>query len=40
MADFPDAAELKRRLRDRVAPERDLGHVEGSGDRRKRMNEN
>lgn len=28
---FPDAAELKRRLRDRVAPERDLGHVEGAG---------
>ncbi|WEX09978.1 SelT/SelW/SelH family protein [Chelativorans sp. AA-79] len=25
---FPDAAELKRRVRDRIAPERDLGHVE------------
>jgi selenoprotein W-related protein len=23
---FPDAAELKRRVRDVVAPERDLGH--------------
>ncbi|PZO82479.1 MAG: selenoprotein [Mesorhizobium amorphae] len=25
---FPDAAELKRRVRDRIAPERDLGHSE------------
>ena len=25
---FPEAAELKRRVRDRVAPERDLGHVD------------
>ena len=25
---FPDAAELKRLVRDRVAPGRDLGHVE------------
>jgi selenoprotein W-related protein len=29
---FPEAAELKRRVRDRVAPERDLGHVEKRGD--------
>ena len=27
---FPDAAELKRRVRDRIAPERDLGHVDRS----------
>ncbi len=26
---FPDIAELKRLVRDRVAPERVLGHVEG-----------
>jgi selenoprotein W-related protein len=26
---FPESAELKRRVRDRVAPARDLGHVEG-----------
>ena len=26
---FPDAAELKRRVRDRLAPGRDLGHVDG-----------
>jgi selenoprotein W-related protein len=26
---FPEAAELKRLVRDRVAPGRDLGHVEG-----------
>lgn len=26
---FPEIAELKRRVRDRVAPGRDLGHVEG-----------
>ena len=25
---FPDAAELKRRVRDIIAPERNLGHVE------------
>lgn len=25
---FPDIAELKQRVRDRVAPERDLGHSE------------
>ncbi|MFC4159883.1 SelT/SelW/SelH family protein [Chitinimonas lacunae] len=25
---FPDAAELKRRVRDVVAPERDLGHTD------------
>ena len=25
---FPDAAELKQRVRDRIAPARDLGHVE------------
>ena len=25
---FPDAAELKRLVRDRIAPERDLGHVD------------
>ena len=25
---FPDAAELKRRVRDRVAPDRGLGHVD------------
>ena len=28
---FPDAAELKRRVRDVLWPERDLGHVEGRG---------
>jgi selenoprotein W-related protein len=27
---FPDAAELKRLVRDRIAPERDLGHSEGT----------
>lgn len=26
---FPESAELKRLVRDRVAPERELGHVEG-----------
>ena len=26
---FPDIAELKQRVRDHVAPERDLGHVDG-----------
>lgn len=26
---FPDAAELKRRVRDRIDPKRDLGHAEG-----------
>jgi selenoprotein W-related protein len=25
---FPDAAELKRRVRDRIDPERSLGHVD------------
>ena len=25
---FPDIAELKQRVRDKVAPERDLGHAE------------
>lgn len=25
---FPDAKELKRRVRDRIDPERDLGHVD------------
>jgi len=25
---FPEIAELKRRVRDHIAPERDLGHVE------------
>jgi selenoprotein W-related protein len=25
---FPESAELKRLLRDRIAPDRDLGHVE------------
>ena len=25
---FPDAAELKRRVRDRIAPQRSLGHVD------------
>jgi selenoprotein W-related protein len=25
---FPDAAELKRRVRDRIAPDRALGHVD------------
>lgn len=30
---FPDAAELKRLVRDRVAPDRELGHVDrGSSD--------
>jgi selenoprotein W-related protein len=28
---FPDAAELKRLVRDRVAPDRDLGHVDRAG---------
>ena len=27
---FPDAAELKRRVRDRLWPERDLGHLDRS----------
>jgi selenoprotein W-related protein len=30
---FPDAAELKRRVRDRIAPERDMGHVDRSTSR-------
>lgn len=25
---FPDAAELKRRVRDRIDPQRDLGHID------------
>lgn len=25
---FPDARELKSRLRDRIAPDRDLGHID------------
>ena len=29
---FPEAAELKRRVRDHVAPDRDLGHVEKRGE--------
>lgn len=28
---FPDIAELKQRVRDRVAPERDLGHSDRKG---------
>ena len=28
---FPDLAELKRRVRDRVAPGRSLGHTDRSG---------
>lgn len=28
---FPDIAELKQRVRDKVAPERDLGHVDRHG---------
>jgi selenoprotein W-related protein len=28
---FPDIAELKQRLRDRVAPDRDLGHTDRKG---------
>jgi selenoprotein W-related protein len=30
---FPESAELKRLVRDRVAPGRDLGHAEGRGGR-------
>ena len=29
---FPDAAELKRRVRDLIAPERNLGHTERKQD--------
>jgi selenoprotein W-related protein len=29
---FPDAKTLKRRLRDRLAPGRDLGHIDRSSD--------
>ncbi|MCV6593976.1 MAG: SelT/SelW/SelH family protein [Silicimonas sp.] len=29
---FPDAKELKRRVRDKVWPERDLGHVDRTGE--------
>ena len=32
---FPDIAELKQRVRDVVAPERDLGHVDQSGKSKK-----
>ena len=28
---FPEIAELKQRVRDRVAPDRDLGHVDRKG---------
>jgi selenoprotein W-related protein len=28
---FPDARTLKQRVRDRIAPGRDLGHLEGAG---------
>lgn len=28
---FPDVKALKQRVRDRVAPDRDLGHVDGDG---------
>ena len=31
---FPDTAALKRAVRDRLAPERSLGHVDRTGDRR------
>ena len=27
----PEVKELKKRIRDRVAPDRDLGHIEGHG---------
>jgi selenoprotein W-related protein len=27
---FPDAAELKRRIRDRIDPGRDLGHIDAA----------
>lgn len=30
---FPEVAELKRLVRDRVAPGRDLGHVDRAGER-------
>lgn len=30
---FPEAAELKRLVRDRVAPGRDLGHVDRAGEK-------
>ena len=30
---FPDIRELKRMVRDRIDPERDLGHVEGGAAR-------
>jgi selenoprotein W-related protein len=29
---LPDSKELKRLVRDRVAPDRDLGHVDGDAD--------
>ena len=28
---FPEVKDLKKRIRDRVAPDRDLGHIEGHG---------
>lgn len=28
---FPDVKTLKQRVRDRITPERDLGHVDGAG---------
>ncbi len=28
---FPDIAELKQRVRDRIAPDRDLGHIDRAG---------
>lgn len=30
---FPEAKELKRRVRDHIQPGRDLGHIDRSGDR-------
>ncbi len=33
---FPDIVELKRLVRDRVAPGRDLGHIDGSTQRPRR----
>ena len=30
---FPEIAELKQRVRDRIAPGRDLGHVDRKGER-------
>ena len=36
---FPQAAELKRRVRDRIAPGRPLGHADAPGDDRNRGTE-